>query len=109
MAKLTTHVLDTLRGEPAGGMRVDLYRDGKRAAFAVLNADGRCDPPLLEDGELVPGVYELQFHVRAYYGERGDACPFLDVVPVRFEIEAGRSYHVPLVCTPWSYSTYRGS
>lgn len=109
MAKLTTHVLDTVHGAPAVGMRVELYRGEVPLAMTILNADGRCQAPLLEGEALHPGGYELRFELRSYYESRGVECPFLDVVPVRFEVAEGRSYHVPLVCTPWSYSTYRGS
>ncbi len=76
---------------------------------ALTNADGRCNGPLLEGEELAAGTYELHFHVAAYFTESGGNAPFLDVVPVRFRVEAGQSYHVPLVCSPWAYSTYRGS
>ncbi|WP_367871019.1 hydroxyisourate hydrolase [Luteolibacter sp. Populi] len=109
MGKLTTHVLDTAHGRPAAGMGVSLRRDGKVVASVVTNADGRCEGPLLEGEELVAGTYELQFQVREYFTGIGVASPFLDVVPVRFRVEAGHSYHVPLVCSPFAYSTYRGS
>ncbi len=106
MGKLSTHVLDLLRGRPAAGMTIEL-----RAADAVLktvvtNADGRTDAPLLVDDALTAGEYELTFHVGDYFGETA----FLDRVPVRFRIaDAAANYHVPLLCTPWAYSTYRGS
>jgi 5-hydroxyisourate hydrolase len=109
MGKLTTHVLDTSHGRPAEGVRVELWKDGARLLSAVTNADGRCDGLLLEGEALEGGTYELHFHVAAYFTELGVNCPFLDVVPVRFRVEAGKSYHVPLVCSPWAYSTYRGS
>jgi 5-hydroxyisourate hydrolase len=109
MGKLTTHVLDTAHGRPAAGMRVDLLRDGTLLLPAVTNPDGRCEGPLLEDDALIPGTYELHFHVAAYFTELGVNCPFLDIVPIRFCVEPGKSYHIPLVCSPWSYSTYRGS
>jgi 5-hydroxyisourate hydrolase len=103
---LTTHVLDVARGRPAAGVAVELWRDGKLLTAAVTNADGRCDAPLVAPGELRAGAYELRFAVGAYFGD--DA--FLDVVPVRFRVaDAGAKYHVPLLVTPWSYSTYRGS
>ena len=117
MGKLTTHVLDTTSGAPAAGMAVALLRlDGDRPAPLKrirLNHDGRADSPLLADAELLPGRYRLVFAVAEYFRARGVDLPdppFLDVVPVRFAVaEAEGNYHVPLVTTPWSYSTYRGS
>lgn len=109
MGKLSTHVLDTAHGRPAAGMRVELWRDGDLLVSIVTDADGRCGGPLLEGAALVAGTHELRFHVAAYFVEMGVNCPFLDVVPVRFRVEEGKSYHVPLVCSPWAYSTYRGS
>jgi 5-hydroxyisourate hydrolase len=101
---LTTHVLDTARGVPAAGLRVTLERDGVRVAEAVTNADGRTDGPVLGPEGFVPGVYVLTFHVKPYLGEGA----FLDEVPVRFRMEGGH-YHVPLLLSPFGYSTYRGS
>ncbi|QJE96070.1 hydroxyisourate hydrolase [Luteolibacter luteus] len=109
MGKLTTHVLDTAHGRPAEGMRVDLLKDGAAVVSIVTNADGRSGEALLKGDALVPGTYELHFHAGAYFRELGVDSPFLDVVPVRFRVEAGQSYHVPLVCSPYAYSTYRGS
>ena len=118
MGKLTTHVLDTANGCPAAGMRVALYRiDAGGAARELrslaLNADGRADAPLLEGAALEPGRYRLVFGVAAYFRSRGAALddpPFLDEVPLDFGIAAsGQHYHVPLLASPWSYSTYRGS
>lgn len=114
MGKLTTHVLDTLHGKPAAGVRIELRRlgDGDAALVATLatNADGRADAPLLEGEALTVGEYELLFHVREYFGEQGVDSPFLDRVPVRFSVfDAAQHYHVPLLVTPWAYSTYRGS
>jgi hydroxyisourate hydrolase len=108
---LTTHVLDTAAGKPAGGVRIELHRirDGERrlVAEARTNLDGRTDGPLLSGGELREGVYELTFDVGEYFGN-GDG--FLGTVPVRFRVDdPSAHYHVPLLCTPWSYSTYRGS
>jgi 5-hydroxyisourate hydrolase len=104
---LTTHVLDVARGRPAAGVAVELWRDDRLVTSAQTNADGRCDAPLVAAGELREGVYELRFAVGAYFG---DEPAFLDVVPVRFRVaDAGAKYHVPLLVTPWSYSTYRGS
>jgi 5-hydroxyisourate hydrolase len=116
--RLTTHVLDTARGRPAAGLTIELWRDGTCLKTVVTNADGRTDAPLLADGELEAGPYELVFHVGAYFaGQNGDGpgeaapgVPFLDTVPVRFGIaDAGAHYHVPLLASPWAYSTYRGS
>ena len=107
---LTTHVLDTARGRPAAGVGIELARvaDGGREVLRMVttNADGRTDAPLMEAGELVAGEYELVFAVGDYFGERA----FLDRVPVRFSVaDTDAHYHVPLLVSPWSYSTYRGS
>jgi len=114
VARLTTHVLDTARGRPAAGMRVELYAagDGRRLlAASVTNDDGRCDAPLGE--HVPPGVYELVFHAGDYFRATGASLPdppFLDQVLLRFGIaEAEGRYHVPLLVSPWSYSSYRGS
>jgi 5-hydroxyisourate hydrolase len=122
MGRLTTHVLDTSAGRPAGGVRVELYRlDGggrEPLAEATTNDDGRCDRPLLEGDGFRVGEYELLFHVGAYFQAAGVALGgvvlpeprFLDRVPIRFGIaEVDGNYHVPLLITPFSYSTYRGS
>lgn len=117
MAKLSTHVLDTHAGRPAAGVAVELHAldpAGLRLiASARTNADGRTDRPLLEGAAVRRGRYRLVFHVGDYYRAQGVKLPdpaFVDVVPVDFGIaEDGGSYHVPLVCTPWSWSTYRGS
>ncbi len=112
-AKLSTHVLDVSRGAPAAGVPVELWQRGavpRLLKSLVTNADGRTDQPLLEAGEMAVGSYELVFAVRVYFAGRGVACPFLDQVPVRFEItDAAASYHVPLLVAPGGYSTYRGS
>ncbi|MCW7537936.1 hydroxyisourate hydrolase [Aquabacterium sp. A7-Y] len=117
MGKLTTHVLDTVDGRPAAGMQVSLWRlDGETATpldRITLNDDGRAPKPLLEGETLTPGRYRLVFSVAAYFRGRGKTLPeppFLDEVPVEFGIaDASLHYHVPLLCSPWSYSTYRGS
>jgi 2-oxo-4-hydroxy-4-carboxy-5-ureidoimidazoline decarboxylase len=115
--RLSTHVLDTHAGRPAVGIAVELYEfAGERAhriATATTNADGRTDQPLIAGRPLPIGRYELRFavgdHFRSRGIEQGDP-PFLDIVPLRFSIaEPEGHYHVPLLCTPWSYSTYRGS
>ena len=114
--KLTTHVLDTASGKPAAGMRVELHRlieGGKtKLGDVATNDDGRVSQPLLAGDAMSPGTYRLLFHVGDYFAGRGsaDAKKFLDVVPILFVIEdAGANYHVPLLVSPWSYSTYRGS
>lgn len=118
MAGLTTHVLDTSIGRPAAGVEIELFAlaaDGVRTPIkrTRTNADGRTDAPLLAADETRVGAYELQFHIGAYFRSRGVETPeppFLDVVPIRFAIaDPAAHYHVPLVATPWSYSTYRGS
>ena len=106
MGRLTTHVLDTAHGRPGRGIRVELFFNGTLAANATTNQDGRTDAPLLEGSAFKPGAYELVFHLGAYFGADG----FLDTVPIRFRIaDAAQHYHVPLLCSPWSYTTYRGS
>lgn len=117
MGRLTTHVLDTANGCPAVGVRVELFAIGtgpeKSLGTGLTNADGRCDAPLLEGAAFIPGVYELRFRAGDYFRGRGLALPdpaFLDVVTIRFGIaDATQHYHVPLLISPYSYSTYRGS
>lgn len=117
MARLSTHVLDTMHGRPAAGVQIALYRlDGETRSLVkqvVTNADGRTDAPLLTGEEYRPGQYELVFRIGDYFRGLGAALPqpaFLDIVPLRFGIsEADGHYHVPLLASPWSYSTYRGS
>lgn len=107
--RLSTHVLDTAAGRPGGGVGVELACEGKRVAAATTNADGRLDAPLLPPGPVRMGRYELRFGLGAYFAGRGMAC-FYDVVAVGFTVDdAEGRYHVPLVASPWSYSTYRGS
>jgi 5-hydroxyisourate hydrolase len=110
VGKLTTHVLDTAHGRPGAGIRLELYRlEGESRALVaqgITNKDGRTDGALLEGGALRAGTYELVFHVGAHFNGQG----FLEAVPVRFRIaDASQHYHVPLLCSPWSYTTYRGS
>ena len=110
--RLSTHVLDLTRGAPAAGMEIELWRldpSPERVKVVRTNADGRTDSPVLGAEEVVPGAYELVFAVREYFAAAGVDSPFLDRVPIRFELEAGSAYHVPLLVTPWAYSTYRGS
>lgn len=117
MGKLTTHVLDTMHGAPAAGMAVRLYRIDGGAAVPLktltLNADGRADAPLLEGEAFETGRYRLVFAVADYFRARGVTLPepaFLDEVPLDFGIaDAASHYHVPLLASPWAYSTYRGS
>jgi 5-hydroxyisourate hydrolase len=130
-AKLSTHVLDTANGRPAANMRIDLYEvmDAAGTQFALVksirtNEDGRNgEGPLLADDTMKVGRFELRFHVGEYFrglataedqarvgGDTGSGIMFLDVVPIRFGIpDATQGYHVPLLCSAWSYSTYRGS
>ena len=118
MGRLSTHVLDTASGRPAAGMRIELFRieaSGARVLVksVVTNSDGRTDAPLLIDAAFAVGTYELVFDVAAYFRAKGTAMadpPFLTTVPLRFSIaEPDGNYHVPLLASPWSYSTYRGS
>jgi 5-hydroxyisourate hydrolase len=117
MGKLTTHVLDTMNGCPAAGMRVRLYAlaDGGATLLKefALNQDGRADAPLLEGDAFRSGAYRLLFDVAPYFRSRGVALPeppFLDAVPLDFGLaDTGAHYHVPLLASPWAYSTYRGS
>jgi 5-hydroxyisourate hydrolase len=110
--KLTTHVLDTAHGCPAAGVKVAIYRDNKLIAASVTNADGRLDKPAIAEADFSRGTYRLEFSVGDYFAARGhpDARRFLDVVPVAFVVDdPSRNYHVPLLVSPWAYSTYRGS
>ncbi|HZW58723.1 MAG TPA: hydroxyisourate hydrolase [Woeseiaceae bacterium] len=115
MGKLTTHVLDTAAGRPGSGMAVELYAlaaGRRRVASTVTNEDGRTDAPLLQDDGFRAGEYELVFAVADYFRQRGaelDDPPFLDTVVIRFSLARDQHYHVPLLVSPWSYSTYRGS
>ena len=108
MSALTTHVLDLAQGRPAVQMKIELWLadQSKLLKTVATNQDGRTDVPLLSGNEFVAGTYELVFFVGDYFGER----KFLDRVPVRFVIsDATAKYHVPLLVSPWAYSTYRGS
>jgi 5-hydroxyisourate hydrolase len=117
MGKLSTHVLDTAAGKPAAGMALTLHRideDGRHLLkTAVTNADGRTDALLLSPDEMMAGQYELTFFIEDYFKASQiarDDPPFLDDIPLRFSIaNADGNYHVPLLVTPWGYSTYRGS
>jgi len=107
MGKLTTHVLDTASGIPAANVRVRLFQEGQILTDTVTNADGRCEHPLLIDAS--PGIYQLVFSIGDYFRTQGTPSPFLEDIPIHFGIEPGRDYHVPLACSPYAYSTYRGS
>ncbi len=117
MGKLSTHVLDTANGCPAEGMRIEFFSIENDKAHliheATTNSDGRTDGLLLAAEEMAVGEYELRFHTADYFMRKGTRIanpPFLDMVPVRFAIcDADEGYHVPLLVSPWSYSTYRGS
>ncbi len=117
MGRLSTHVLDIVNGKPATGVRITLHRlDAERRTTlkdVLTNDDGRTDEPMLSGDAYRVGTYELSFHIGAYFAASGTAQasePFLDIVPIRFTIaEADGHYHVPLLCSPWAYSTYRGS
>jgi 5-hydroxyisourate hydrolase len=112
-AKLSTHVLDLTTGRPAAGMVIQLLRIGRDPVLVktvTTNADGRTDGPLLDETTMAVGSYELVFHVSEYFAGRGVECSFLGQVPIRFNLtDATAGYHVPLLVTPWAYSTYRGS
>lgn len=115
MGRLTTHVLDTAQGRPGAGIRVELCLIDTGGASTLLanattNRDGRTDQPLVEGDRFRSGTYQLVFHVGDYFRAQGIAGSFVDVVPIRFGIaDASQHYHVPLLCSPWSYTTYRGS
>ena len=117
MGRLTTHVLDTASGTPAAGMGIELsVLDGsswRKLKTLKTNAGGRTDEPLLEGAALKAGQYRLTFDVSSYYRNLGTDLanpPFLDRVPLRFGIaDPGEHCHVPLLCTPWGYTTYKGS
>ena len=117
MGRLTTHVLDTAQGLPGQGIRIEVFRlqgeDRQRLKEVVTNDDGRCDAPILEGSDFTIGEYELVFHAGDYLRRRGVEAAeprFLDVIPLRFGVaDAEAHYHVPLLLSPYGYSTYRGS
>lgn len=114
--RLTTHVLDTANGRPAAGLKIALYEvsgtSHRKVKEAVTNADGRCDAPLLEGAAFRTGQYELVFFAGDYLRGLGVDLPdppFLDQIPIRFGMAEQAHYHVPLLLSPFGYSTYRGS
>jgi hydroxyisourate hydrolase len=118
LAGVTTHVLDITLGRPAEGLRVELYElagrsERKLVADLATNADGRTDKPLISADQARSGRFELIFHAGDYFRRRRAELadpPFLDVIPIRFGVADPQAhYHVPLIVSPWSYSTYRGS
>lgn len=117
MGRLSTHVLDTAKGKPASGVKIMLYRisgqSHRKIREVVTNADGRTDGPLLEGKDLAEGSYELVFCAGDYLrasGQAGEGVLFLDEIPIRFGVpDAAQHYHVPLLISPFGYSTYRGS
>ena len=112
MGRLTTHVLDTAHGRPAANMALRLLRDGAVLVETRTNADGRCDAPLLEGGAFHPGRLRLEFEAGDYFRGLGVDLPdppFLDVVALEFGLAEDAHYHVPLLVSPYGYSTYRGS
>lgn len=115
MGRLTTHILDTTHGSPAANVDIRLFAFGdvrKLVASATSNEDGRTDNPLLSDDVMRAGTYELEFDIGDYFAARGVATAtpaFLNTVVIRFTVNSEENYHVPLLVSPWSYSTYRGS
>lgn len=110
---LTTHVLDTALGKPAAGLKIELYRidgdDRVKLDEVVTNSDGRTDAPVLPEEKFSTGKYELVFHAGDYLAGTGASVDFLDTIPLRFLMTEADHYHVPLLLSPFSYSTYRGS
>ncbi len=114
MGRLSTHVLDTAQGKPGQGISIKLFSlqgDRHLVASTVTNEDGRTDAPLLDEETFRPGCYELEFAIGAYFAGAAAVAepPFLDDIVIRVNLAAGQNYHVPLLASPWSYSTYRGS
>jgi 5-hydroxyisourate hydrolase len=115
MGRLTTHVLDIANGRPGAAIRIELFRVGQTTPLTttISNSDGRCETPLLADEQFVAGEYELVFHAGEYFnalGQDDGEYRFLDRIVIRFGINAAdQQYHVPLLLSPYGYSTYRGS
>jgi 5-hydroxyisourate hydrolase len=115
MGRLTTHILDTASGRPAAGVTIRLFALGasrEQLVTAISNADGRTDAPLLDGDGMSTGEYELEFDIGDYFRAANvalDDPAFLNTVVIRFSVQHDEHYHVPLLCSPWAYSTYRGS
>lgn len=115
MGKLTTHILDTTNGRPADNVCIRLFSSGAKRELLMTttsNNDGRTSAALLDGAAMESGTYELEFDIGAYFSAQGNTVsepPFLDTVIIRFSMRAEEHYHVPLLVSPWSYSTYRGS
>ena len=115
MGRLTTHILDTTHGGPAAGVAIRLFslsEQREQIAYAITNVDGRTEKALLEGEAMITGTYELEFDIGDYFRSRNAAVDdpaFLDTVVIRFSVKDDEHYHVPLLCSPWAYSTYRGS
>jgi 5-hydroxyisourate hydrolase len=115
MGRLTTHILDTTQGGPATGVAIRLFSLGEKreqVAAATTNADGRTDKPLIADDSMATGTYEIEFDIGDYFRSCDaaiDAPSFLDTVVIRVFVKCEEEYHVPLLCSPWAYTTYRGS
>ena len=115
MGQLTTHILDTANGKPASNVAIRLYASDERRDLlttTVTNADGRTDSALLDGDAMRTGSYELEFDIGRYFAAHSNPTsdpPFLDTIVIRFSVRAEERYHVPLLVSPWSYSTYRGS
>jgi 5-hydroxyisourate hydrolase len=117
MSGLTTHILDTTNGIPARGVKIELFKYSggvrTRVREGLTNEDGRTDSPMLSAEQCMPNIYELLFHMGDYFREKGADLPdqpFFDIVSVRFTIhDHTQHYHVPLLVSPWGYTTYRGS
>jgi len=115
MGRLTTHILDTAAGCPAAGVAIRLFSLGaqrEQVAFAITNTDGRTEKALLDGTSMPTGTFELEFDIGDYFRGRNVVVAdpaFLDTVVIRFSVKRDEHYHVPLLCSPWSYSTYRGS
>lgn len=115
MGRITTHILDTSHGVPAADVAIRLFSCGEKreqVAYAITNSDGRTEQALLEGELMQSGTYELEFDIGDYFRDKNSTVsdpPFLGTVVIRFSVKGDEHYHVPLLCSPWSYSTYRGS
>lgn len=114
MSKLSTHVLNTMSGTPAAGIQIKLFRSQKQSFELIkqtnTNECGRCNEPLLQGNDFTNGCYQIEFDVQGYFANLGVATPFLKDVVIRFYVDdCTKNYHVPILISPYSYSTYRGS